>query len=89
MLQVGASSRERLPGEVMNKFFNLVLSFKTFMWIAEVMFFFMVAVALLFGGEAMPWWGALGLIGAVVLLSLLVWANSRSWQENQRRGDGD
>jgi hypothetical protein len=69
--------------ELMKRILNWLLSIETFMWIVEVILFVVVAGALLVVGEAITWWGVLGLLSAVILLLLLVWANVRSWQEHK------
>jgi hypothetical protein len=67
-----------------NEFFDLVLSFETTIWVVEVILFLVVVFALILAAE-MPWWGVLGLIGAAVLLTCLVYVNVRLWQEKRRR----
>jgi hypothetical protein len=69
---------------IMNRFVNFLLSFETVIWILQVFFFLIFSFALMFGGEIIPSSGVIGLSGAVILLSLLLWVNIRLLREQKR-----
>jgi len=52
-------------------------------WILEVILFALaVGIGIWFMDSDLPWWAALGLVGALILLALLAWGISTVGRKN-------